>query len=221
MLLQMTAEAFLLEGCRWVDNWETLQKLVPSPEAVFERVVTPSAAEGLDLLPNEATMLGAVDGAAAVGHIAQAHGLTSFEGSRVMYGLSAVGLVRLARLDKIRLRRAFREISELVCRSTVAWRSSPEDFSCELEVNQAAKMLPIRIRRSRIEDDTDPLMGREELAQLYRDFLTIQLSVVGSRFGDSAARSSYDEALRRLAPGLRKIAQRHKLTGLLVKQPRT
>lgn len=26
-LLQMSADQFLLEGCRWVDNWETLQKL--------------------------------------------------------------------------------------------------------------------------------------------------------------------------------------------------
>jgi len=220
MLLQMTAEAFLLEGCRWVDNWETLQKLVPSSDAVFERVAPAPLGEGLDLLPNEATVLAAIDGARSAGQIAQESGLTLFEGSRILYGLSAVGFVRLARLDKIRLRRAFREISELVCRGTGAWRSSPEDFSCEIEVNQAAAKLPIRLNRSRIEDDTDPHLDGKKLAQVYRDFLSIQLSVIGTRFGPSAAHSCYEDALRRLAPSLRKIAQRHALTGLLASEGR-
>jgi hypothetical protein len=147
--------------------------------------------------------------------MAREGGVTLFEGSRIMYGLSAVGMVRLARLDKIRLRRAFREISELVCRSTQAWRSSPEDFSCEIEVNQAAAELPIRINRSRIEDNTDPHLDGDELAQVYRDFLGIQLTVIKGRFGPSAAQSSYVDALRRLAPDLRKIARRHELTGLV------
>jgi DNA-binding PadR family transcriptional regulator len=215
MLLKISAEAFLLEGCRWVDNWETLQKLVPSPDAVFERVAPATLGEGLDLDANEAILLAAVDGVRSVAQIAQGSGMTLFEGSRVLYGLSAVGLVRLARLDKIRLRRAFREISELVCRSTTAWRASPQDFSCELEVNQAAAELPIRINRSRIEDDTDPQLDGKDLAQVYRDFLSIQLSVIRTRFGPSAARSSYDGALQRLAPELSKIAHSHKLTGLL------
>jgi len=215
MLLDLTAEAFLLEGCRWVDNWETLQKLVPSPDAVFERVAPPSASQSLELRASEAEMLAALDGVRSVGQIAQEKGHTLFEGSRILYGLSAVGFVRLARLDKIRLRRAFREISELVCRGTWAWRASPEDFSCEMEVNEAAAKLPIRLNRSRIEDDTDPHLDGKDLAQVYREFLSIQLSVIERRFGFSVASSSYEDALRRLAPELQKIAQQHKLTGLL------
>lgn len=212
--LDLSTDQFLLEGCRWADNWETLQKRVPSPDAVFEHVTRDQRWKDLRLSSGEEAVLDQIDGVRSAAQIANDADMTLFETSRVLYGLSAVGVVRLARLDKIRLRRAFREISELVCQSTFAWRTSPEDFSCEIDVNKAASGLPIRITRSRIQDDTEPELQGEDLARLYREFLGIQLHVVGSRFGSEAADSSYQDALRHLAPELYKVADKHSLTHL-------
>ena len=87
--------------------------------------------------------MAAVDGVKDVATIARELGLTVFEASRAFYCLAAVGVVRTADLDKIRLRRVFREIAELMCSSTMAWRRSPEDRSCEKEVNQLTEHLPL------------------------------------------------------------------------------
>lgn len=71
-------------------------------------------------------------------------------------------------LDKIRLRRLFREFAELMCQSTKPYRSAPDDFSCEIEINQRCVDLPIRFAHSRIEDRTDPGLRTDELARLYK-----------------------------------------------------
>jgi DNA-binding PadR family transcriptional regulator len=211
-VLDMAVDQLLLEGCRWVDNWQLLQRLVPSPDSVFERVSPEGGEVNLHMSSQERQVLSLVNGVLSVAQLALEAGLTLFEGSRVLYGLAAVGLVRLAHLDKIRLRRAFREIAELVCRSTFQYRSSPEDFSCEVQVNLAASGLPIRLNRSRIEDDTDPGLDGRQLAKIYCEFLQTQLRVIGERFGASVAKSSFEQSLRRLAPDLHTVAEDFGLT---------
>ena len=66
-----------------------------------------------------------MDGVKDVATIARELDLTLFETSRAFYCLAAIGVLRAADLDKIRLRRVFREIAELMCSSTIAWRAAP------------------------------------------------------------------------------------------------
>lgn len=215
-VITMSAENFILKGARWVDSWDIIRRLVPSSDMVFEAHVDPDRIKELELEEKELRVLQALDGVKDVATIARETGLTLFDTSKTIYCLAAVGLARPANLEKIRLRRAFREIAELMCQNTYAWRTSPEDFSCEEEVNKGVNGLPIRLNRSRIEDETDPRLDVEKLAELYKQFLGTQLRVVSIRFGASAARSSYQDALRRLAPELYRVARRYNLTSLPV-----
>jgi hypothetical protein len=125
------------------------------------------------------------------------------------------GVTRTADLDKIRLRRVFREIAELMCSSTIAWRSSPEDHSCEQEVNHRTEHLPLGLNRGRIEDQADPQLTTDGLVEMYRAFLLTQLDVVSRRFGREHARQSFERTLRQLAPELQKVARRYHLDKLL------
>ncbi len=111
--LTLSAEDLILCGCRWVDNWTIIQRLVSSADAIFELGMAPEGVEGLTLTPTEQQILEALDGVKDVATIARELGLTVFEASRAFYCLAAVGVVRTADLDKIRLRRVFREIAEL------------------------------------------------------------------------------------------------------------
>jgi DNA-binding PadR family transcriptional regulator len=213
--LKLSAEDLILCGCRWVDNWTIIQRLIPSADTIFEMGVTPQRLAGLTLTQVEEQIVAAIDGVKDVATIARELALTVFEASRAFYCLAAVGVVRAADLDKIRLRRVFREIAELMCSSTVAWRSSPEDRACEQEVNELTEHLPLCLDRGRIEDQADPQLKTDELVDMYRDFLLNQLDVVSRRFGRENARQSFERMLRQLAPELQDVAKRYDFDRLL------
>ncbi len=212
--LDLSAENLILMGSRWVDHWSTIQRLVPSGEAVFEPRLPPEEWGRFALTPGEKQLLAALDGERNVEALALALGWTLFETSKALYGLVAAGLASAADVERLRLRRAFREIAELLCRSTFAWRTSPDDRSCEEEVNTCMAGTPLRLRDGHLEDETPPSTPTEELERLYRDFVGTQLRVISQRFGRENARRSYQQVLERLSPDLRAVAARHGLDSL-------
>jgi hypothetical protein len=213
--LKLNAEDLILCGCRWVDNWAIIQRLVPSADTIFELGTASERLDSLTLTSAEAQIVAAVDGVKEVTTIARELGLTVFETSRAFYCLAAVGVLRTADLDKIRLRRVFRETAELMCSSTLAWRTSPDDRACEEEVNQLTGHLPLCLNRGRIEDQAQPQLKTDELVEMYRSFLVTQLDVVGRRFGRENARRSFERTLRQLAPELQDVAKRYGFDKLL------
>jgi DNA-binding PadR family transcriptional regulator len=205
--LEVSAEDLILRGCRRVDDWGIIQQLVPSAETIFEVGLASQNLERGSFTEIEQQVAAAVDGTRDVATIARELALTLFETSRVCYCLAEIGVISAADPDKIRLRRAFREIAELLCKSTLAWRSSPEDRTCEEQVNKLCKQLPIRLDHGRIEDRSDPRLGTEELGKMYGFFLKSQLHVISQRFGHSNAKESFDRTLRQLAPELQDVAK--------------
>jgi DNA-binding PadR family transcriptional regulator len=213
--LRMSVEELILEGSRWVDNWSTIQKFVPSADAIFEVYRPLETFPDLELSPLERQVLACVDGLKDVSAIAQQSEVTVFETSKALYCLTAVGLVRTGDLGKIRLRRVFREIAELLCRSTIPWRSSPTDRVCEEEVNQRSEHLPLRLSDGRIEDRTDPHLRTDELVRFYQSFLSIQLEVISRRFGRDNARRAFEQVLRQLAPEMQEVSVRYGFESLI------
>jgi len=212
--LKLSVEDLILRGCRKVDNWAIIQRLVPSADAIFELGTASQRLLDLDLTTTEEQIVAAVDGVNDIATIARQLGLTVFEVSRAVYCLTAIGVVRTADPDKISLRRVFREIAELICNSTVAWRSTPDDRACEKEVNERCKHLPLRLRNGRIEDQTDPQLRTDELVETYGHFLRAQFEVVSHRFGRENARLSLERTLRQLAPELQVAAKHYGLDRL-------
>jgi DNA-binding PadR family transcriptional regulator len=207
--LGLSVEGLILRGCRRVDSWAIIQRLVPSADGVFELGPASHRLAELDLTPTEEQIVATVDGVKNVAAIARELGLTVFKTSQAFYCLTAVGVVRAADPDKIRLRRLFREIAELMCNSTVAWRATPDDLTCEQEVNELCAYLPLCLNHGRIEDQTDPQLETDELVDMYRPFLQKQLEVVSRRFGQENARQALRRTLRQLAPELQDTAKRY------------
>ncbi len=211
LALRLSPEALILAGSRWVDNWTTIQQAVPSPEMVFERRESGTWSEDLGLTEDELRVLNALDGLHDVTAVARVCGLTEFETSKILYSLHAVGLVRPGDLDKIRLRRVFREFAELMCKGTRPYRASPDDASCEIVVNEHCRDLPIRLLDGRIADQTDPSLSTEELAEVYRTFLRTQYRVVGDWFGAEVAENLVQQVRSRINPSLRDALEQYNL----------
>ncbi|MGD2040074.1 MAG: DUF4388 domain-containing protein [Anaerolineae bacterium] len=209
--IECSAEDLILQGCRQVDNWSIIQRLVPSAGTIFEPGSAAQRSEALGLNAVEQRVMLAVDGIKDVASIARDLDMTLFETSRVFYCLVTIGVLRAADPDKINLRRVFREIAELMCNRTMAWRTTPEDRSCEEEVNARCSHLPIRIRNGRVEDLVDPQLNLDELVEMYVFFLRQQYQVVSSFFGRSNAQQAFEQSLRQLSPELQEMAKRHGL----------
>jgi DNA-binding PadR family transcriptional regulator len=209
--LDISAANLILAGSRWVDNWTTIQRVVPSPDTVFERRGGAAGAGDLTLMEEERYVLDALDGLKDVTAVARECGLTEFETSKILYGFHAVGLVRPGDRDKIRLRRLFREFAELMCRGTRPYRATPDDTACEVAVNQRCSDLPVRLATGRVEDHTDPGLQTEELAQVYRAFLQNQRTVVREWFGDEVAEHLLRQVLSQISPALRDMLDRYDL----------
>jgi hypothetical protein len=96
-----------------------------------------------------------------------------------------------------------------MCSSTIAWRTSPQDRTCEEEVNQLTGHLPLCLNRGRIEDQAEPQLKADELVEMYRHFLLTQLDVVSRRFGQENALRSFERTLSQLAPELQSVAKRY------------
>ncbi|MFN2243743.1 MAG: DUF4388 domain-containing protein, partial [Anaerolineae bacterium] len=212
--LDCSIEELILRGCRQVDSWSIIQQLVPSDEIIFDAGPAAHRVDQLGLTEPERRIMGAVDGVSDVAAIARELDLTLFEASRTFYCLTAIGVLQTADLDKILLRRVFREITELMCRTTVPWRSSPEDRSCEEEVNDRTKALPISLENGKMQDRVGREIKTDELRDLYTQFLTEQYTVVSRRFGRSNAQRSFEQALHQLAPELQAVAKRYGLDRL-------
>jgi hypothetical protein len=209
--VQCSVEELILRGCRKVDSWNIIQQLVPSDEIIFEVGPNVQRLEQMTPTPTEEQVVAAVDGVKNVAAIARELDLTLFEASRVFYCLTAIGVLQTADLDKILLRRAFREITELMCKSTQPWRSSQDVFTCEQEVNERTQALPISLLDGRIQDQVDRQMETDELKEMYTRFLAEQFAVVSHRYGRTNAQQSFEQSLRQLAPELQTVAKRHGL----------
>jgi hypothetical protein len=192
-----------------VDDWATIQQLVPSADTIFELGSGYDRLDRLTLTPTEAQVVGAVDGVKDVANIARELDLTLFEISRSLYCMTAIGVLRTAGLVKIHLRRVFREIAELMCQRTLAWRPSPDDRTCEEEVNERTSHLPIRLNHGRVEDEANPQLETDDLQEIYVDFLQQQYRVICRRFGQGNARDALEKTLRQLPPELQGVARRY------------
>ncbi|MCP4537459.1 MAG: DUF4388 domain-containing protein [Chloroflexi bacterium] len=210
-VFDISAEDIILSGSRWVDNWTTIQRVVPSSDTVFERRGGGAGESDLTLMEEERQVLDALDGLKDVTAVARECGLTEFETSKILYGFHAVGLVRPGDRDKIRLRRLFREFAELMCRGTRPYRATPNDAACEVAVNQRCGDLPVRLITGRVQDHTNPGLQTEELAQVYRSFLQNQRTVVKEWFGDDVAERLLQQVLSQISPGLRDILEQYNL----------
>jgi hypothetical protein len=207
----MSPENLILTGSRWVDNWTTIQRVVSSPDTVFERREAGVQPEDVDMTDDERRVLEALDGLKDITAVARECELTEFETSKILYGFHAVGLVQPGDLDKIRLRRVFREFAELMCKGTQPYRAGPDDFTCEVEVNERCADLPVRFITGRIEDRTDPGLRTEKLAEIYRRFLHTQRSVLAERFGTETAEELREQVFSRVSPRLRNTLKEYEL----------
>ncbi|MBI4726323.1 DUF4388 domain-containing protein [candidate division TA06 bacterium] len=86
----------VLEAARQIDEWEDIQKLIPSLDLVLAiEEKPPAGTEDIQLQPLEWKVLATVDGSRPITQIIKDSHLGDFETCKVLYGLLSSGLLKV------------------------------------------------------------------------------------------------------------------------------
>ena len=95
ILVSLDAMNLLLEEARRVDEWRAMEKKLPTPQTVLEKVMLDlKQQEELRLNAQERQVLGLVDGYRSLAEVIEASPLGEFQTSKIVYGLLLAGLVK-------------------------------------------------------------------------------------------------------------------------------
>jgi hypothetical protein len=86
----------VLEAARQIDEWEDIQKLIPSLELILAiEEKPPAGTEDIQLQPLEWKVLATVDGSRPITQIIKDSHLGDFDTCKVLYGLLSSGLIKV------------------------------------------------------------------------------------------------------------------------------
>jgi len=93
LLVSINPESLLLEGARRMDEWNLVEKKIPSFDLVFELDQTRLQTSEVELTEEQRTVLDLVDGQRDVQSIVEESGLVEFEVGKALYGLLTASFV--------------------------------------------------------------------------------------------------------------------------------
>jgi hypothetical protein len=95
--LSVSAENLIMESSRRLEEWEVIQRRIPSLDVVVRMAPTPPEnAMEINIKPEEWTLLVLADGERTVRDIAAATERSEFEACKILYGLVTAGLLDVA-----------------------------------------------------------------------------------------------------------------------------
>lgn len=95
ILVSINPESLLLEGAKRIDEWNLIEKKVPSLELVFTLDPDRSGSiSTLDLTPEQEKILPYLDGRHSAWEVVDRTALGEFEVGKALYGLLSAGLIR-------------------------------------------------------------------------------------------------------------------------------
>lgn len=94
--VDLPIQQVILDAARRIDEYNKIQRLVPSFDVVVKIVEVPDAGvEKIDLRPEEWKVLAFIDGTMTIAQIAHKVNMSELEVSRILYGLVSTGLVEV------------------------------------------------------------------------------------------------------------------------------
>lgn len=158
--LRLPTEAVLMEGARRIDEWSRIESKIPHLDVVpaLAPVEEGAHVEGmLDLLPGEWEVLAAVDGEQSLRAIAASLGRSEFEVAKIVFGLTAAGILTLTEHGPRAARiTGSQDVAELMQRAENALRAR------DLEAARAAAEAALARRGE--DPQVELLLGRIALA---------------------------------------------------------
>ncbi len=100
--VDLPIQQVIIDAARRIDEFNRIQKLIPSFDLVVKIVEVPEVGvEKINLRPEEWKVLAFIDGTLTIEQIARRANLSEFEVGRILYGLISSGLVKIVQKEKV------------------------------------------------------------------------------------------------------------------------
>ena len=94
--IELPIQQVILEAARQIDEWKRIEKLISSIDVVVEIITElDEGIENIKLQPEEWKVLTFVNGKTTIKEIAQKTRLSEFDTSKIIFGLTSSGLVKI------------------------------------------------------------------------------------------------------------------------------
>ncbi len=98
--LSVSVENLVMEGSRRLDEWDSVQRKIPSMDAVVTMAAVPdSHGVEVSLKPEEWRLLTLVDGRRTIAELVDLYGQGEFQTAKVLYGMVSTGLLEVQGAD--------------------------------------------------------------------------------------------------------------------------
>lgn len=210
--VKLSNEQFILEGCRRVDDWTRIRRLVPSEQMVFdiikgcEKIIT-----SLPLNDKEKTVLSNINGIRNVQTIAHLSNLSIFETSKTLYSFMTVGFLTTVSIDKAQTVDLLKDITDSILERVYLVAGKGEAAKIEKEINSFAEgeRVPFSLAEGTMSEKVEFTLELSQLVEMEKRFFQIQIETIAKQLGKSFIVSLLKSVINHLAPDKRELFLRY------------
>ncbi len=209
--LKVDSCSLIFAGCRVVDDWNRIRKVIPSSDTVYELDESRKVLDKINLNSDEEAVLSQINGMRNIEKLAAATSLSIFDVSRVLYTFSICGLVVTANKDKGELFDLLKFLSDALFERLIAIRAEKIAVQVEEDLNKLAseQKMSFMLREFKLIDSIDVPQDIHEFVKLAKEFYFMQLGFIRSQLGTRFIQHVLESVISQLTPEMHDIYTRH------------
>jgi len=212
LALEAPSCELIFAGCRHVDDWGRIRKVISSANTIYEITGSPEKyPENVNLSKEELAVLSQINGLRDVERLAEIIAMSMFDVSRVLYTFVICGLVTTVSKDKGELFSFLSAFSDAVFERLTAIKAEKIAQQVETGLNSLADEhgMPFSLRNYKLTDNVNVPQDFKEFLRLVKDFYSAQIEIVRSQLGNRFTGHMLESIVGQLTPEMYDIYRRH------------
>ncbi|MDI6717360.1 MAG: DUF4388 domain-containing protein [Actinomycetota bacterium] len=210
--LRVNSCKLILEGCRMIDDWNRIKKVVPSSDIVYELVEGHDISFNKEVLTHEEkTVLDAINGIRSVERLTQITSLSIFDVSRILYTFVICGMVATVSKEKAELFDFLRTFSDALFERLLAIKAEKIARSIEEDLNNLAEQrgMPFSLQDFQLIDHSHVPQDFKEFLSMAKEFCGAQINAVQTQLGSRFAEHVLESIVSQITPEAHDIYERY------------
>lgn len=212
--LKLETCALVLSGCRLVDDWNRIKKVVSSSSVIYERSLDQKKSTIKTPLNNEEQMvLEQINGIRSVERLAEVTSLSIFEVSRILYTFVICGQIHTASRDRGELFDLLKLFTNALFERLDAIKAEriAEQIAESLNDLSAKRNMPFSLDDFKLADSRQVPQDLKKFAELVEEFYAEQVKAVSSQLGSRFTQHVIESIIGQLTPEMHDVYARYGL----------
>ncbi|MBE0447399.1 MAG: helix-turn-helix transcriptional regulator [Actinobacteria bacterium] len=207
--------SLILAGCRFVDDWGRVKKVIPSSDAIYKLSdsLDNHLIDKMSINSAEEAVLSQINGIRSIKRLAALTSTSIFDISRMLYAFVICGLVVPVSKDKSELFNILKLFSDAFFERLIAVKAKKIAEQIEGDLNNLAdkRKMPFSLDNFKLVDNANTPQDLGEFAHLAKEFYAAQINAIRSQLGDRFTHHVLESIMGQLTPELHSIYNRYGL----------